>query len=139
VNRSANTHLRGWCNDPYGRHEHRWLTAGKPTALVGDGGVESQDPPPDGPFILEPVLLEDNAADGDEPPEGKRAGSSGCRAGGVGRDNRETALALRALLRIPVERSGIYEVPRFCRAALTLVGHVEAFFRTHEMASSAAF
>jgi hypothetical protein len=40
--------------------------AGEPTALVGDRGVESEDPPPDGPFLVEPVLLEDNAVDGDD-------------------------------------------------------------------------
>jgi hypothetical protein len=66
VDRRANTHLSGWCNDPYDRHEHRWLTAGKPTPLVGDGGVESQDPPPDGPFVVEPVLVEHNSVDGDD-------------------------------------------------------------------------
>lgn len=66
MDRHANTHLTGWCNDPYGRQEHRWLTAGKPSALVGDSGVESQDPPPDGPFVVEPVLLEDNSVDGDD-------------------------------------------------------------------------
>lgn len=56
--------ITGWCNDPYGRHEHRWLTAGTRSALVGDGGVESQDPPPDGPFVVEPVLVEHTAVDG---------------------------------------------------------------------------
>ncbi len=61
-----NTHLTGWCNDPYGRHEHRRLTAGKPSALVGDGGVPSQDPPPDGPFVVEPVLIEGNSVGGDD-------------------------------------------------------------------------
>jgi hypothetical protein len=66
VDPRANTHLTGWCNDPYGRHEHRWLTAGEPSVLVGDGGVESQDPPPDGPFVVEPVLMGDNSVDGDD-------------------------------------------------------------------------
>ncbi len=60
------THLTGWCNDPYVRHQHRWLTAGKPTALVSDDGAESQDPPPEGPFVVEPVRLEyDKPGDGD--------------------------------------------------------------------------
>ena len=66
MERRARTHLTGWCNDPYGRHEHRWLTAGTPSALVGDGGVESQDPPPDTPYIVEPVLVERNSANGED-------------------------------------------------------------------------
>jgi hypothetical protein len=73
MDRRAKAYLTGWCNDPYGRHEHRWLTAGKPSALVGDGGVESQDPPPDGPFVLEPVLVESNSVNGDDL---RRAGDS---------------------------------------------------------------
>jgi len=36
----------GWYLDPYGRHEARWISVGTPTALVRDGEVESQDPPP---------------------------------------------------------------------------------------------
>jgi hypothetical protein len=37
----------GWYTDPYGRHEARWMSAGTPTKLVRDGGVESYDDPPD--------------------------------------------------------------------------------------------
>jgi hypothetical protein len=36
----------GWYKDPFGRHEARWISVGTPTALVRDGSVESQDPPP---------------------------------------------------------------------------------------------
>ena len=43
----------GWYIDPYGRHEARWISEGTPTALVRDGGVESQDPPPDQPVTVE--------------------------------------------------------------------------------------
>jgi hypothetical protein len=47
----------GWYHDPYGRHEARWISVGTPTALVRDGDVESQDPPPSTPYdgVLEPV------------------------------------------------------------------------------------
>ncbi len=47
----------GWYLDPYGTHEARWISNGKPTALVRDGGLEAQDPPPDSPprRPLEPV------------------------------------------------------------------------------------
>jgi len=40
----------GWYIDPFGRHEARWISAGAPTALVRDDGVESNDPPPDEPI-----------------------------------------------------------------------------------------
>jgi hypothetical protein len=42
----------GWYNDPYPRHESRWISDGTPTALVRDAGVESQDPPPDEPITV---------------------------------------------------------------------------------------
>ena len=40
----------GWYVDPYGLHDDRWISDGTPTALVRDGGVESQDPPPGAPY-----------------------------------------------------------------------------------------
>jgi hypothetical protein len=40
-------HEEGWYTDPYGRHDARWMSAGSPTKLVRDGGVESYDDPPD--------------------------------------------------------------------------------------------
>ncbi len=42
----------GWYKDPYRRHESRWISDGTPTALVRDGAVESQDPPPDEPITV---------------------------------------------------------------------------------------
>jgi hypothetical protein len=47
----------GWCSDPWGLHEARWLSAGSPTALVRDRGVESLDPIPAGspPLVAEPL------------------------------------------------------------------------------------
>jgi hypothetical protein len=41
----------GWYVDPFGLHEARWISAGAPTALVRDGGVEAQDPPPNTPYV----------------------------------------------------------------------------------------
>jgi hypothetical protein len=40
---------QGWYLDPYGLHEQRWFSAGRPTALVRDGSREAHDLPPDGP------------------------------------------------------------------------------------------
>jgi hypothetical protein len=36
--------LQGWQPDPYGRHELRYFSAGSPTYLVRDGGMEGSDP-----------------------------------------------------------------------------------------------
>ena len=48
----------GWYFDPYRRHEERWFSDGKPTALVRDKGLTSQDPPPEAPYVDEPKLVE---------------------------------------------------------------------------------
>ncbi len=40
---------QGWYRDPYLVYEDRYFSAGQPTKLVRDGGIEDYDPPPDGP------------------------------------------------------------------------------------------
>jgi hypothetical protein len=45
----------GWQPDPFGRHELRYFSAGQPTYLVRDGGVESSDPVPSAPIQAPPV------------------------------------------------------------------------------------
>jgi hypothetical protein len=45
----------GWCIDPYERHELRWFSAGRPTALVRDNGVDGRDEPPATPPPTRPV------------------------------------------------------------------------------------
>jgi hypothetical protein len=40
----------GWYQDPFRRHQARWFSAGTPTALVSDHGVESHEAPPDAPI-----------------------------------------------------------------------------------------
>jgi hypothetical protein len=42
-------HAQGWYRDPYLVHEDRYFSAGEPTKLVRDCGIESYDPPPAGP------------------------------------------------------------------------------------------
>jgi hypothetical protein len=37
----------GWFTDPFGLHEARWMSDGKPTKLVRDGDEESYEDPPD--------------------------------------------------------------------------------------------
>ena len=80
-------HEEGWYVDPFGRHEARWMSDGRPTALVRDDRVESQDPPPDDP-MTEPLELvrgtappggsdqkraDDADAEGFDPDAGARA------------------------------------------------------------------
>ncbi|MFI5912421.1 hypothetical protein [Dactylosporangium sp. NPDC051541] len=36
----------GWYQDPFESHEARWFSAGRPTNLVRDQGVDSYDAPP---------------------------------------------------------------------------------------------
>lgn len=49
------TGAEGWYEDPFGLHQHRWFSAGRPTGLVRDGNVEAKDPAPsetfDGPLM----------------------------------------------------------------------------------------
>jgi hypothetical protein len=40
----------GWYVDPFGLHQARWFSDGRPTCLVRDDGAESDDAPPDASF-----------------------------------------------------------------------------------------
>ena len=62
----------GWYVDPYGVHGERWFSAGNPTSLVRDEGVESHDEPPPGPVPGPLVDVPEPASDG--PDDLKRAG-----------------------------------------------------------------
>jgi hypothetical protein len=39
-------HAEGWYRDPYGLHDDRWFSDGRPSNLVRDEGIESHDEPP---------------------------------------------------------------------------------------------
>jgi len=55
----------GWYVDSYGLHEARWISDGAPTTLVRDGGLETQDPPPDTPPpVPSELLAETDLTDG---------------------------------------------------------------------------
>lgn len=49
----------GWYLDPFGVHEQRWISKGRPSDLVRDGEHEGKDVPPDRlpsvPFVAAPV------------------------------------------------------------------------------------
>jgi hypothetical protein len=50
---------QGWYKDPFGVHDARWFTEGRPTALVRDGSEVLQGrPPPNGDYDgpLEPYV-----------------------------------------------------------------------------------
>jgi hypothetical protein len=49
VSLGARVEAQGWYRDPYLVHEDRYFSAGQPTKLVRDGGIEDYDPPPTGP------------------------------------------------------------------------------------------
>jgi len=58
----------GWYTDPYGRHQARWFSDGKPTKLVRDGQVEAYDEltdelPSSVPMPLVPDVALDHGAD----------------------------------------------------------------------------
>jgi hypothetical protein len=49
----------GWYRDPYGIHEDRWFSEGKPTSLVRDRSLEAHDDPPDHPPPGPPLEIQD--------------------------------------------------------------------------------
>jgi hypothetical protein len=51
----AETPPQGWYIDPFGVHEQRWFSQGRPTDLVRNGKAETKDPPPDGP-VPQPLV-----------------------------------------------------------------------------------
>ena len=73
--------LQGWQADPFGLHEKRYFSGGRPTKLVRDGDTESYDDPPgqeslppayaiDAPGEIDPTeagTIEAETADAEEP------------------------------------------------------------------------
>ena len=55
---------QGWYRDPYGVHEDRYFSDGKPTKLVRDDSTECYDPPPPGPPKIELVEVSENQPGG---------------------------------------------------------------------------
>jgi hypothetical protein len=56
--------LEGWCTDPFGRHEARWMSDGVPTKLVRDGhGAESYEDPPDEEWKVTPSPIVEEPQD----------------------------------------------------------------------------
>ena len=55
--------LEGWCTDPFGLHEARWLSDGVATKLVRDNGVESYEDPPDEEWTVTPSPIVEEPGD----------------------------------------------------------------------------
>jgi hypothetical protein len=49
---------QGWYRDPFHVHEDRYFSAGNPTKLVRDGSQESNDDPPDLPYVADDASLD---------------------------------------------------------------------------------
>ena len=58
--------LQGWCSDPWGLHEARYFSAGRPTKLVRDGRTEAYEDPPATPPSGQAVRLEEPERDPDD-------------------------------------------------------------------------
>jgi len=65
--------ILGWCKDPFGTHELRWITRGTPSSLVRDAQVEANDPPPPDRQPTRPFVPVDTMFGSDDP---RRAGQS---------------------------------------------------------------
>ena len=68
----GSSELEGWCTDPFGLHEARWLSDGVPTKLVRDNGVESYEDPPDEEWTVTPSLIVEEPLDGGHEAEDLR-------------------------------------------------------------------
>jgi hypothetical protein len=88
----ASGELQGWFNDPFGLHEKRYFSGGRPTKLVRNGKVDAYDEPPSMTFDLaaalgpEEMAAREEAAAGRDPgtrPAGRTTTASG---GSGGRD-----------------------------------------------------
>jgi hypothetical protein len=76
----------GWYRDPYGIHQDRWFSAGTPTSLVRDRGIEGHDDPPVSPPPGPPIEIPDI----DRFPEDDFRRADQAEAG-TGHDDRPTA------------------------------------------------
>jgi len=54
----------GWYTDPYGLHDARWMSQGRPTGLVRDGDIEATEEVPDGPPTSTPQRISALDSDG---------------------------------------------------------------------------
>ena len=77
----------GWYQDPSGRHEARWFSAGTPTGLVRDGRIEAQDDTSDIDAECEPLSLPEP-----EPDPGDLRRADEVEAGGSAFDPRHDGM-----------------------------------------------
>jgi hypothetical protein len=98
----ANGGLQGWCPDPFGQHEQRYFSLGRPTKLVRDGGAESYDEPPAGTYQAPSRTYEPPAGTYEVPvpqhPGGVGYGPGYARAAGAPRTGRTGMFTVAALM-----------------------------------------
>jgi hypothetical protein len=97
---------QGWYRDPYGQHQDRYFSAGRPTKLVRDAGQESYHEPPAQPY--DPAELVQAASEADDSFDGldlRRA------------DEAERSASARDLRRADDASSGPYDAEAAKRAA----------------------
>ena len=93
---------QGWYRDPFGIHDDRYFSEGRPTKLVRDHGEEAYDPPPDLPLPDEPLVPLD-----DETGEEAGYGSDLRRADQTARGGRRSAeSAARSVLDVFDQTAG---------------------------------
>ena len=112
----TNRTLQGWAPDPFGLHESRYFSDGRPTKLVMDGGVESYDEPPSDTF--DPAALADwpgDSAAGAPPAAGATSGSGPSYNGPDYEDRGFTAAGGRS-------RRGLYTVGVMIAAVAAAAG-----------------
>ena len=78
----ASGELQGWVQDPFGVHEKRYFSAGRPTRLVRDGDVDGYDEPPSSSFEMPAAMA------GEEAPVPGDAATSGDPGAGLRRSFR---------------------------------------------------
>lgn len=78
--------ILGWCQDPFGAHELRWVSRGTPTSLVRDGKDEGNDPPPADREPTRPFVPVDTIFGSSDPRRAGQGGSSNVDYGMVGMD-----------------------------------------------------
>jgi len=110
----TNRTLQGWAPDPFGLHESRYFSDGRPTKLVMDGGVESYDEPPSDKF--DPAALADSPGDSAAAPQASATRRSGPSYNGPDYEDRGfTAAGGRS-------RRGLYTVGVIIAAAAAATG-----------------
>jgi hypothetical protein len=117
----------GWYDDPTGRHELRWFSAGCPTDLIRDAGIESRDA-----LSAEERALRATTGPGLDLPE-KSGPTAWWDAGASGPDVNVSGLSKYSLERFQLWRAELrmndpHRLSRWSLVALVVAAGFIAFF-----------